>query len=142
MNDLVYPSNDIVYPSKVDVWLILVIAGTAVVVGWAGYNAMQTDPNASKVLFASAALIVIIVFGLAVPCRYTLKDDHLIIRAGLIRFSVQYSDVVSVEPSRNPLSAPALSLKRVKIKLKRGYQLVSPKDRDGFMSELKKRARL
>ena len=142
MSDLVSPSSDIVYPSKVDAWLILVIVGTAVIVGWAGFNAMQTDPNASKILFASSALIIIIVFGLAVPCRYTLKDDHLVIRAGLIRFSVQYADIVSVDPSRNPLSAPALSLRRVKIKLKRGYQLVSPKDRGGFIAELKKRARL
>lgn len=48
-------------------------------------------------------------------------------------------DIVNAEKSSNLLAAPAFSLKRVKISLKRGFALVSPKDRDDFISELEKR---
>ena len=45
----------------------------------------------------------------------------------------------SVEASRNPLSAPALSLKRVKIQLDRGYLLLSPVRREAFIAEIQRR---
>ncbi|MDP7060376.1 MAG: PH domain-containing protein [Candidatus Marinimicrobia bacterium] len=52
---------------------------------------------------------------------------------------IEYVDIVNAEKSSNLLAAPAFSLKRVKISLKRGFALVSPKDRDDFISELEKR---
>ena len=48
-------------------------------------------------------------------------------------------DIINVEKSSNLLAGPAFSLKRVKISLKKGFSLVSPKDRDDFISELERR---
>ncbi|MDF1659559.1 MAG: PH domain-containing protein, partial [Verrucomicrobiales bacterium] len=53
------------------------------------------------------------------------------------RYRVPIDRIEAVTPSSNPLSAPAPSLKRVKIQMKDGkYHLVSPADREGFMEEL------
>jgi hypothetical protein len=40
------------------------------------------------------------------------------------------------EKSGAPWSAPALSLRRVKITLEEGSRYISPKDRDGFIADL------
>ena len=84
-------------------------------------------------------LVVILFITIIIPCRYTLLDDGLLIQSGLIKTKIDYQRMRDVKPSWNPLSAPALSLKRVKIKLDRGFALISPKHRDEFIVELKRR---
>ena len=85
-------------------------------------------------------LLVALLFPtIIIPCRYTLFDDGLLIQSGWIKKKIDYRIMRDVYPSRNPLSAPALSLKRVKITLNRGFALVSPKRRDEFIIELKRR---
>ena len=75
------------------------------------------------------------------PRTYTLADTHLLVRAGLIRMRIPYADITGIEPSSSPLSAPALSLRRVKIRFAGRFQLVSPEPRDAFIGELKERVR-
>lgn len=84
-------------------------------------------------------LVVILFITSIIPCRYTLLDDGLLIQSGLIKTKIDYQRMRDVKTSWNPLSAPALSLKRVKIKLDRGFALVSPKRRDEFIVEIKRR---
>lgn len=66
-------------------------------------------------------------------------DDYLLVQAGILKERIKYEDIVSVEKSSDPLSAPAMSLKRVRIDHGKGFTLVSPKDRDDFISELNTR---
>jgi len=84
-------------------------------------------------------LVVILFITIIIPCRYTFTDDGLLIQSGLIKTKIDYQRMRDVKPSWNPLSAPALSFKRVKIKLDRGFALISPKRRDEFIVELKRR---
>ena len=84
-------------------------------------------------------LVVVLFATIIIPCRYTLTDDGLLIQSGLIKTKIEYRRMKDVKPSWNPLSAPALSLRRVKIKLDKGFALVSPKRRDEFIVELKRR---
>lgn len=70
------------------------------------------------------------------PCRYTLTSDSLNIRCGLLFRTVPLSQVQKVELSSSWESAPALSLRRVKITLDRGYRIISPVDRDVFIKDL------
>ena len=47
-------------------------------------------------------------------------------------------EIQDITPSRNILSAPALSLDRLKIRFgKRAFILVSPEDKDGFLRAVK-----
>lgn len=81
----------------------------------------------------------------AIAAFLTLTHDALVIRFGPARVRVPYDRIRAVEPSSNPLSSPALSLRRVRIDYdkpngKGTFVLVSPQDRDGFMQELRRRA--
>lgn len=132
-------SDDVSFRSKVDAWLIAVIAAAVVFTAAQGFLMREASPEGSVASFSVAALVVAVFMALAVPCRYTLERDHLYIRSGLIRQRIAYKDITGVEPSRNPLSAPALSLQRVKVSYKGWFQLISPLDRERFIQLLEER---
>jgi hypothetical protein len=135
------PEPDHVYPSAVDWWWMVPLM---IVVVYVSYVDIVTKFQQGAALDAWIAvgvvlLVVILFITIIIPCRYTLLDDGLLIQSGLIKTKIDYQRMRDVKPSWNPLSAPALSLKRVKIKLDRGFALISPKRRDEFIVELKKR---
>ena len=66
-----------------------------------------------------------------------MTEDRVIIQCGFLRQEALYSQITGVRKSNNPLSAPALSLQRVKITMTNGFKLVSPKNREQFIEELK-----
>lgn len=129
----------VTFPSRVDAWLVAVLLFAVLSPLAAVFLA-----GANMVFAAVSVLITLLVVGLLlVPCRYTLEADHLLIRCGLIRQRIVYSDITDITASGSVLSAPALSLKRVKVSYGRaGYtssQLVSPRDREVFMQALRER---
>ncbi len=77
-------SDDVSFRSKVDAWLIAVIA-TAVVFVAQGFQLRETSPEGSVISWSVAALVGAIFIAVAVPCRYTLERDHLHIRSGFIQ---------------------------------------------------------
>ena len=93
----------LVFPSRVDAWLVAVLALAVGLCVWQGVA------TGSAVSLAIGAATLAVVLALTVPCRYTLEADHLAVRCGLIRQQVPYARIRGVEASRNPLSAPALS---------------------------------
>ena len=125
-----------VFPSRIDGWLVAVLVLAVLsplgAVWWAG---------ADLVLAMASVLVTLLVCGaLLVPCRYTLEADHLLIRCGLIRQRIAYRDITAVVPSSSLLSAPALSLKRVRVSYGRmSSQLVSPREREVFIQALLER---
>ncbi len=129
-----------VYPTKIDIWLIIVFVGTILFCIGLGIYIFQQSKAAGSISIASGVFTVFLI-SLFLPCKYTMLDDHLLVQAGVLKEKIKYKDIVSVKKSSNPLSAPAFSLKRVKINHSRGFTLVSPKDRDGFISELNTRIR-
>jgi hypothetical protein len=71
---------------------------------------------------------------------YTLDATTLIVRSGPFRWTIPLSDIRAVTPTRDARSAPALSLERLRIEQKDGAaMLISPKDADGFLAELRDR---
>ncbi len=131
------------YPSKVDAWLVAVlvvaIGGTLA----AGLAAGPGNPNELYVSLGLTGFIVALIVALVWPCRYVLEAEQLFIASGLFsRQRIPYRQITAVEPSANPLAAPALSLRRVKVSYGKRYQLVSPRDRDEFIRALRARAAL
>jgi len=130
-----------VFPSKVDGWFrVLLWVGVLVPAGVLVIPAVQGDPAA---LWFTPALL----FPAALPLwllrttDYTITDTHLRIRCGPFRWNVPLADVRAVRPTRNPLSSPALSLDRLRIEYSRSLAvMVSPDDKEGFLSELRTRA--
>ena len=134
------------YPSKVDLWLavLLLAMPIAVVVAWI----MALTSGSSDDLIAAvvaSVLVVVILFGLVYPMRYGLDDKHLMVRFGLVRTRIPLADITTVEPTRNPLASPALSLDRLSIVSGPGLTgtvMISPADRERFLNELASKAGL
>jgi hypothetical protein len=132
------------YPSKVDWWLrallwMLPLSGVATLVGLAA-----TGKTADLAVgLASVAFLVVLYFGLLIPVTYGLGDDQLVVRFGMVRHRIPLRDLLEVYPTRNPLSAPALSLDRLHVQYGLGFfeaVMISPADRDGFLEDLARRA--
>lgn len=73
---------------------------------------------------------------MAIPCRYTISPKGLKIRCGLAEEEIPLERITGVELSSCLLSAPALSLRRVKVQLQDGYRLISPQSREEFVAQL------
>jgi len=66
-------------------------------------------------------------------------DKQLIVRFGVVRTRIPLAELTKVEPTRNPLASPALSLDRLSIVSGPGLTgtvMISPADREGFLNEL------
>ncbi|MFP9115555.1 PH domain-containing protein [Flavobacterium sp. RHBU_3] len=69
--------------------------------------------------------------------RYTINGSTL--RAYVWFFGykpIDINTITTIKDTSNPLSAPAASLDRMEIRHARGYLLVSPKDKEGFIQLL------
>jgi len=131
-----------VFPSKADWWIAVLLIGIPAALVIAGLAAVATsDVTAGIILvilgFFQAGLTALLSF----PLHYTLTREALVIRSGAFRERIPYDEIREVVPSSNPLSAPALSLSRVKIVKQRGFRLISPVDRDRFIHLLRDRIR-
>lgn len=124
------------YYSKVDWWLIAVIVGSVLFTFALGIFMFHQTRIGSYICFGSGIFIGGLFLLLAVPCKYTLTEDRVIIQSGILRQEALYSQITGVKKSNNPLSAPALSLQRVKITMTNGFKLISPKNREQFIEEL------
>ena len=134
------------YPSKVDWWLgLLLCALVFLAVAMPVLMAATAGTRQVLVALPGSAIIVLIVGGLVWPMHYELGDDALRIRGGwFLRVSVPYAAITHAEPTSNPLSSPALSLRRIMIHYARPrggstFVMISPVDREAFLTELARR---
>ena len=129
-----------VFRSKVDLWLVVVIVAVPIMLLDYILDGLNIPDKFAEL---SALAIVIAVLGLLswlyFSTRYTISGDFLLVKAGPFSWVIPIEDIVSVEPTRNPSSGPALSLDRLLIRYGHSAELIiSPKDKAGFMKELKK----
>jgi hypothetical protein len=127
-----------VFPSKVDRWLLVVlaVAGLACVVA-----ALAAGVAGGAVGWLLGGLILVLGTGLPFWVlgwtRYTLTASDLVVRSGPFRWQVPLNEIRTVVPTRSPLSSPALSLDRLRIDYGQSrWLMVSPKDREGFLRAL------
>ncbi|WP_236631845.1 PH domain-containing protein [Anoxybacillus sp. UARK-01] len=70
---------------------------------------------------------------------YIVTDKALKIRGGLFSWTIPLEEIEAITESKNPLSAPALSLDRLQITYgKSKFILISPKDKSLFLKQIKK----
>jgi len=129
------------FDSKVDWWLAILLAalpliciGTLVALAVSGENLISG--------LLPCLLIAGIYGGLLFPVKYGIGQSDLIVRYGLMRKRIGLSSISEVRRTRNPLSSPALSLDRLKIKYGPGlmsFTLISPGDQTGFRDLLAQR---
>lgn len=137
-------ASDEQYASAVDRWLIVALFIAPLV----SVGALAAAVIAGEGILAAllGPLIVAGIYGgLLFPLHYRLGADGLLIRFGLVRQRIPYEKIRSVGPSHNPLSSPALSLRRLRVDYGSGvfsFVLISPQRRDEFLSALAARTGL
>jgi len=133
-------ASDKRYPTKIDWWLLILLLSASVFFLYVPITLFSEPVHPLVKIFGSlffvamAAVIPWILFG---TC-YILTKEHLIIRCLSRETRIPLGDILEVFPTRNPLSAPACSLDRLRIKFKgsRFGALISPKDKMAFMHDL------
>jgi hypothetical protein len=132
------------YPSKVDWWLAILLAAApvATIAAWIG-----AVHSGTGVMAASIGMVVLAAtyLGLVFPMRYGISDEYLVVRHGVVRQHIKLADITEVTLTHNPLSSPALSLDRIKIKFGAGFfssAMISPAAKIEFLAELAERAKL
>ncbi|MCG8526909.1 MAG: PH domain-containing protein [Opitutales bacterium] len=128
-----------VYPSKVDIWLAAILILAPLVAVGIGVYVIIIGEKEGWIGIFTGAFIAVVMGALSIPCRYTIKEKEIKIKCGIYEDRIPIEKIIKIFPTMNPLSAPALSLKRIQIETVHSSYLISPKDRESFIEELNKR---
>lgn len=98
--------------------------------------AVITEPDIATIIMT--VLIIILLAVLVFGTKYVIDSDELIIYGGIYKKRIKIAQITSLRPTKNPLSAPAMSLDRIEILFDPHSQmtLVSPKDKEMFVKKL------
>jgi len=127
-----------VYRSKIDAWLVAVLALAMAVSLFVTFMIFSTgSPVAWLVAAVTAGIGVGLPLWLLLSTRYTLEPRRLVVQSGPFKWRIAVADITSITPSSNPLSSPALSLDRLRIDYGRSSSLmISPRNKDQFVREI------
>jgi len=126
------------FNSRIDRWLVFVLVATVLVQLIAISAALSASEATPGVLAGIGVLLltVILFIWLLRSTYYEISGDTLRIVSGPYRVRIPIEMIESIEPTRSPLSSPALSLDRLRIRYGKKQVLVSPADKRGFLRAL------
>ncbi|MFN7705443.1 MAG: PH domain-containing protein [Chryseotalea sp.] len=127
--------KDTKYPSKIDLKLLVFVDAVLMVnLVWMIYLKSVTG-------IVIAALTSAFVIHIFVTTYYIITyDNYLIVKSSfLVNRKIPIQDITSIKESNNILNSPALSFDRLEISYKDGSILISPKEKEKFIQELKTR---
>jgi len=130
------------FRSKVDLWLVAICAAAPIaVLEFFVEDSGVSDRFADLLAYGIVALVLLLFAVTYFTTRYRFTADFLMIQSGPFSWTIALRSITKVEPSHSPASGPALSLDRLAIHYDGKIILISPADKQGFMTELKKRTR-
>ncbi len=139
-----YSSPGLVFPSRIDRWIVaLMIVPFAISAGVVGSALRENPPVAAVLLMVGIeVLVLVLIVGMLRSTRYEVTSHDVIVRSTPFRWRIEIESIESIRPSRSPASSPAMSLDRLEIRYGGGRTLlVSPEDREGFLSAVVARCR-
>ncbi len=119
------------FPSKKDLWLALLI--------WAAMLICVLPPLLAGEFVALLIMLPIagFIYWFWSTTGYLVADGYLVIKYGPIRKKVLIKEISKITKTRNPISAPALSLDRLEITYgKYGLAIISPEKQEEFIALL------
>ena len=128
------------FRSKVDGWFIpmMVISFVGLVVGLGGVMLSPMPWSLRVILSIAIVAIMYLLVAVSRNTYYEIVGTDLLVRSGPLKWTIPIAEIQDITPSRNILSAPALSLDRLKIRFgKRAFILVSPEDKEGFLRAIR-----
>ena len=131
-----------IFTSKIDFWLAFLILGSSLLLVLVPvWEWMYNNSSIKRIIFISlftiptALLLLVLFFNI----KYTLTADTLLVKNGFSTQRISLKDITHITPTSSTLSAPALSLDRIKIRYEGGSIVISPKDKDGFYHAIQER---
>ena len=126
------------FKSKIDRWLLFLLVAVMVfeIVVMSIAATQATDPLEATFLIMAALAIVALLGSMLLRTHYTVDGGTLRIACGPFRWKVPIDAIEAVEPTRSPLSSPALSLDRLRIRYGKRRIMVSPADKAGFLKAI------
>ena len=130
--------------SKKDWWLIGAVSSAVVIPLGLGIFLLRFGSQYRTVgaaLAIDGAITALVILLLTYPLYYQITSAELIVRCGvLMNRHIPLGAIDEVRPDRNPASAPAWSLDRLRIEYRSDDQpvsiLISPADKVLFMQDL------
>lgn len=127
-----------VYESGVDAWIIAMLLLSPLLLLVLGLWMLFTGNRGDALIFFVSAIATLLFTAIFIaPCRYTILRDAISFRCGIVCYQVPLSQIDSIEPSSTWRSGPALSMKRVVITTQKRQIVVSPRDRETFIDDLR-----
>lgn len=130
------------FAARVDTWLALMLAITAAIVAWSFWEGYREGGWQLVLIAGAACLPGLLIAGLIVPIQYAVGEGQVHIRAGIIHWRIQATDIVRIEPhhglkdwrtSVGTISAaPSLQGLRVVYGKQRSV-IIAPEDRLAFL---------
>lgn len=127
-----------VFRSKVDTWLSCVLLIAAAMALWAAAATLRQDSGTGLLV-----AVVLVLIGAVLPMwillgtAYSVESGTLRIRSGPFSWRISVDSIRGIEPSRSPVSSPALSLERLRVEYGAGkWILVSPADQRAFIAAI------
>ncbi|MEZ2692696.1 PH domain-containing protein [Psychrobacter faecalis] len=131
-----------IFTSKIDFWLAFLILGSSLLLVLVPvWEWMYNNSSIKRIIFISlftiptALLLLVLFFNI----KYTLTADTLLVKNGFSTQRISLKDITHITPTSSTLSAPALSLDRIKIRYEGGSIVISPKDKDRFYRAIQER---
>jgi len=128
-----------VFRSKIDWWVRLVLIAAVlteiVVIGMIAMEGRDPVETTTVILVCILAIMLFawVMFGTA----YKVDRGILRITSGPFRWKVPLDQIHSVEATKSPLSSPALSMDRIRIRYGKNRRvMVSPADKAGFLKAI------
>ena len=123
------------FKSEVDLWLWVIVALVVII---SLVVSVRLFLKASLAGCLTGAWLMAIGIGLPLwlfyTTHYVVKDEVVRIQSGPFKWTIPIASINQVVETSNPLSSPALSLRRLKIVYDNNKSvMVSPKDRDEFL---------
>lgn len=127
------------FQSKVDRWLAAVLI-LVMLMMLASLLAMTTEVMRAPSLIVAIIVVVlgiVLIAWVGLATYYEIDRKELKVVSGPMRWHVPLSDITAVEETRSLLSAPALSLDRLRIRYGHNRTIVvSPRDKAKFIRRL------
>ena len=129
------------FKSAVDLWLLVIVALVVIIsLGVSVRLVLQRSPAGYLISIWLIAVGIGLPLWLIYTTQYFVKDEVLKIQSGPFKWTIPITSISQVVETSNPLSSPALSLRRLKITYGESKTvMVSPKDREGFLEAIDQR---
>lgn len=134
---------DETFRSAVDRWLIVLLVATVAVpiVFVVAPPAGAGNILAARLIVVVTTVLMALFFGTFLSgTEYVLRARDLYVHAGPLKWTIRYDTIRAVEWTHTLVSAPANSLKRLRVRYGTyGWIVISPEDRDVFVAALARR---